>query len=69
MNRQDDMRNEDRMDRPFMAKFTPHLLWPILAVVVMAAIGLFVLSPWADDDNDEGPIAQPTPISAGTPNP
>jgi hypothetical protein len=68
MNRQD-AANEDRMDKPFMKNFGPHLLWPILAVIVMGAAGLFVLTPWADDDNDEGPIAQPTPITAGTPNP
>ena len=48
--------------------FKPHLLWPILMVVVLVAVGLFVLSPWGGQDEEDTP-ALPTPPVAGTPNP
>ena len=64
------MNHDERVDRPFLSNFFPHLLWPVLAVIVIAAIGLFVLTPWSDDVSDEGTTpAMPTPSLAGTPNP
>lgn len=68
MSRQHEMNSDERIDKPFLEQFRAHLLWPILAVIVFAAIGLFVLSPWTSD-SDSGSPALPTPSSAGTPNP
>ncbi len=68
MNRQDHANSDQRVDKPFIQNFAPHLLWPVLAVIVIAAIGLFVLSPWADDSDSATP-ALPTPATSGTPNP
>jgi hypothetical protein len=60
--------SDRRIDKVFLEGFQAHVLWLVIAVVVLAIIGLFVLSPWSSND-DSGAPALPTPNVAGTPNP
>jgi len=69
---QDDrsMSTEKRVERSFMADFKVQILWLVVAVAVIAVAGLFVLSPWSDDESDDPTApALSTPPAAGTPNP
>jgi hypothetical protein len=68
MNRQHHMNSDDRVDKRFLEQFRVQMLWMVAAVIVLAVIGLAVLSPWTSDDDSSSP-ALPTPVSAGTPNP
>jgi hypothetical protein len=69
MNRQSHVNPDDRVDHNFLGQFRIQMLWLVIAVIVLALIGLALLSPWSDDSDDSGAPALPTPAQSGTPSP